>query len=116
MGSNGLTSARHDVFNKTIADKYPEAYDAAIPYELIFSGSKNLTDKIDIGNNQSVTAGKLVLSATRTYAPISKKCSMLTAARYMAWYIAAAARKPRCCILLITCISSRITFSGTSAV
>jgi phosphoribosylformylglycinamidine cyclo-ligase len=73
MGSNGLTSARHDVFNKTIADKYPEAYDAAIPYELIFSGSKNLTDKIDIGNNQSVTAGKLVLSATRTYAPIIKK-------------------------------------------
>jgi phosphoribosylformylglycinamidine cyclo-ligase len=73
MGSNGLTSARHDVFNKTIADKYPEAYDAAIPYELIFSGSKNLTDKIDIGNDQSVTAGKLVLSATRTYAPIIKK-------------------------------------------
>ena len=73
MGSNGLTSARHDVFNKTIADKYPESYDAAIPYELIFSGSKNLTDKIDIGNDQSVTAGKLVLSATRTYAPIIKK-------------------------------------------
>ncbi|NOW95251.1 AIR synthase related protein [Mucilaginibacter sp. SG564] len=73
MGSNGLTSARHDVFNKTIADKYPESYDAVIPYELIFSGSKNLTDKIDIGNNQSVTAGKLVLSATRTYAPIIKK-------------------------------------------
>ncbi|WP_295794031.1 AIR synthase related protein [Mucilaginibacter sp.] len=73
MGSNGLTSARHDVFNKTIADKYPESYDAAIPYELIFSGSKNLTDLIDIGDSQSVTAGKLVLSATRTYAPIIKK-------------------------------------------
>ena len=73
MGSNGLTSARHDVFNKTIADKYPESYDAAIPYELIFSGSKNLTDLIDTGNGQSVTAGKLVLSATRTYAPIIKK-------------------------------------------
>ena len=73
MGSNGLTSARHDVFNKTIADKYPESYDAAIPYELIFSGSKNLTDLIDIGTGQSVTAGKLVLSATRTYAPIIKK-------------------------------------------
>jgi phosphoribosylformylglycinamidine cyclo-ligase len=72
MGSNGLTSARHDVFNKTIADKYPESYDAAIPYELIFSGSKNLTDLIDIGNGQSVTAGKLVLSPTRTYAPIIK--------------------------------------------
>ena len=73
MGSNGLTSARHDVFNKTIASKYPESYDAAIPYELIFSGSKNLTDQIDIGNGQSVTAGKLVLSPTRTYAPIIKK-------------------------------------------
>ncbi|WP_419701489.1 AIR synthase related protein [Mucilaginibacter sp. NFX135] len=73
MGSNGLTSARHDVFNKTIADKYPESYDAAIPYELIFSGSKNLTDLVDIGNGQSITAGKLVLSATRTYAPIIKK-------------------------------------------
>jgi phosphoribosylformylglycinamidine cyclo-ligase len=72
MGSNGLTSARHDVFNKTIADKYPESYDAAIPYELIFSGSKNLTDLVDIGNGQSITAGKLVLSATRTYAPIIK--------------------------------------------
>jgi phosphoribosylformylglycinamidine cyclo-ligase len=73
MGSNGLTSARHDVFNKTIADKYPESYDAAIPYELIFSGTKNLTDQISIGNGQSVTAGKLVLSATRTYAPIIKQ-------------------------------------------
>jgi len=72
MGSNGLTSARHDVFNKTIAEKYPESYDRAIPYELIFSGSKNLTDKIAIGNNQFVTAGKLVLSPTRTYAPIIK--------------------------------------------
>jgi phosphoribosylformylglycinamidine cyclo-ligase len=73
MGSNGLTSARHDVFNKTIADKFPESYDAAIPYDLIFSGSKNLTDAIDIGNNETITAGKLVLSATRTYAPIIKQ-------------------------------------------
>ncbi|SDE26097.1 phosphoribosylformylglycinamidine cyclo-ligase [Mucilaginibacter pineti] len=73
MGSNGLTSARHDVFNKTIANKYPESYDAAIPYELIFSGSKNLTDLVDIGNGKTITAGKLVLSATRTYAPIIKK-------------------------------------------
>jgi len=72
MGSNGLTSARHDVFNKSIADKYPESYDAAIPYELIFSGTKNLTDKINIGNGQSITAGKLVLSPTRTYAPVIK--------------------------------------------
>ncbi|UOE47279.1 AIR synthase-related protein [Mucilaginibacter sp. SMC90] len=73
MGSNGLTSARHDVFNKTIAEKFPESYDAAIPYDLIFSGSKNLTDAIEIGNGQTVTAGKLVLSATRTYAPIIKQ-------------------------------------------
>ena len=73
MGSNGLTSARHDVFNKTIAEKYPESYDHAVPYELVFSGSKNLTDKIDIGNGKSVTAGKLVLSPTRTYAPIIKR-------------------------------------------
>jgi len=72
MGSNGLTSARHDVFNKTIAEKYPETYDAAIPYELIFSGSKNLTDPIAVGDGQFVTAGKLVLSPTRTYAPIIK--------------------------------------------
>src|SRR5471030_927443 len=72
MGSNGLTSARHDVFNKTIAQKYPESYDSAIPYELIFSGSKNLTDLVAIGNGKSVTAGKLVLSPTRTYAPVIK--------------------------------------------
>ena len=72
MGSNGLTSARHDVFNKTIADKYPESYDAAIPYELIFSGTKNLRDLIEIGDGKSVTAGKLVLSPTRTYAPVIK--------------------------------------------
>jgi phosphoribosylformylglycinamidine cyclo-ligase len=73
MGSNGLTSARHDVFNKTIAEKFPESYDHAVPYDLVFSGSKNLTDQIGIGNGESVTAGKLVLSPTRTYAPVIKK-------------------------------------------
>jgi len=73
MGSNGLTSARHDVFNKSIAGKYPESYDAAVPFDLVFSGSKKLTDMVDIGNGQSITAGKLVLSPTRTYAPIIKK-------------------------------------------
>jgi len=72
MGSNGLTSARHDVFNKTTAKKYPESYDSAIPYELVFSGSKNLTDPIAIGNKEFATAGKLVLSPTRTYAPVIK--------------------------------------------
>jgi phosphoribosylformylglycinamidine cyclo-ligase len=72
MGSNGLTSARHDVFNKNIADSYPESFDPAVPSDLVFSGSKNLTDEIEIGNGKTITAGKLVLSATRTYAPIIK--------------------------------------------
>lgn len=73
MGSNGLTSARHDVFSKSIAGKYPESYDPAVPYELIFSGSKQLTDLVDIGNGLTVSAGKLVLSPTRTYAPVIKQ-------------------------------------------
>lgn len=72
MGSNGLTSARHDVFAKQIANTYPESYDPAVPQELVFSGSKQLTDLVDIGNEQRVTAGKLVLSPTRTYAPVIK--------------------------------------------
>src|ERR1700758_462873 len=72
MGSNGLTSARHDVFNKSVAEKYPESYDHAVPYDLVFSGSRSLTDPIDIGKGETVTAGKLVLSPTRTYAPIIK--------------------------------------------
>ena len=73
MGSNGLTSARHDVFHKYVAEKYPESYDPAVPYELVFAGNKKLTDEIEIGNGQKVTAGKLVLSPTRTYAPVIKK-------------------------------------------
>ena len=73
MGSNGLTSARHDVFNKTLAAKYPESFDPLVPEELVFSGSKNLTDLIDIGNGKTITAGKLVLSPTRTYAPVIKE-------------------------------------------
>ncbi|NGM65197.1 AIR synthase related protein [Sphingobacterium sp. SGR-19] len=72
MGSNGLTSARHDVFHKYVAEKYPESYDPAVPYELVFSGSCNLTDPIKINENEDVTAGKLVLSPTRTYAPVIK--------------------------------------------
>ncbi|MGI4020027.1 MAG: AIR synthase related protein [Janthinobacterium lividum] len=72
MGSNGLTSARHDVFNKTLAEKFPESFDPAVPEELVFSGSKNLTDLIAIGNGKTITAGKLVLSPTRTYAPVIK--------------------------------------------
>ncbi len=70
MGSNGLTSARHDIFSKNLAIKYPESYDNNIPDELIYSGSKNLTDTIQ---NIDVNIGRLVLSPTRTYAPIIKK-------------------------------------------
>ncbi len=72
MGSNGLTSARHDVFNKQLAEQFPESYDPAVPFDLVFSGNKNLTDKIDLGGGQSIDAGKLVLSPTRTYAPVIK--------------------------------------------
>lgn len=71
MGSNGLTSARHDVFNKTVADKHPETYDHAIPENLVYSGKYNLTDEAP--GLEGITAGKLVLSPTRTYAPIVKK-------------------------------------------
>ncbi len=73
MGSNGLTSARHDVFHRSVAEKYPESYDPAVPYELVFSGNKNLTDLVEIDRSRSVTAGKLVLSPTRTYAPVIKQ-------------------------------------------
>ena len=69
MGSNGLTSARHDVFHKNIAEKYPETFDAAVPEELVYSGQIQLTDAVE---NSPIDAGKLVLSPTRTYAPIIK--------------------------------------------
>ncbi|RZV63130.1 MAG: phosphoribosylformylglycinamidine cyclo-ligase [Flavobacteriaceae bacterium] len=70
MGSNGLTSARHDVFHKYLADKYPESFDAAVPNELVYSGNTKLTDHID---GSPIDAGKLVLSPTRTYSPIIKQ-------------------------------------------
>ncbi len=70
MGSNGLTSARHDVFSKYLAEKYPESYDHAVPGELVYSGGMKLTDATEV---DGVDAGKLVLSPTRTYAPIIKK-------------------------------------------
>ncbi|WP_343743718.1 AIR synthase related protein [Chitinophaga sp.] len=73
MGSNGLTSARHDVFNKAMAARYPESYDPGISAELVFSGKKALTDKVDIPGFGAIDAGKLVLSPTRTYAPVIKK-------------------------------------------
>ncbi len=70
MGSNGLTSARHDVFSKYLAEKYPESYDAAVPEDLVYSGNMKLTDDVP---RSPLDAGKLVLSPTRTYAPIVKK-------------------------------------------
>ncbi len=73
MGSNGLTSARHDVFSKYIAEKYTESFDPAVPYDLVFAGGKALTDQIKTETGEEVTAGKLVLSPTRTYAPVIKQ-------------------------------------------
>lgn len=70
MGSNGLTSARHDMFANYLAEKYPESYDAAVPKELVYSGQLHLTDTVE---GAPVDAGKLVLSPTRTYAPVIKK-------------------------------------------
>ena len=70
MGSNGLTSARHDVFAKYLAGKYPESYDAAVPDDLVYSGGLKLTDAIE---GLGIDAGRLVLSPTRTYAPVIKK-------------------------------------------
>lgn len=81
MGSNGLTSARHDVFGKSVAEKYPETFDPSLDLSVVYCGSKSLTDLINVsykdhqGNpvNEKITAGKLVLSPTRTYAPIVKR-------------------------------------------
>ena len=70
MGSNGLTSARHDVFDKYLANKYPESYDDSVPEDLVYSGAVKLTDQIE---NSPLNAGRLVLSPTRTYAPIIKE-------------------------------------------
>lgn len=70
MGSNGLTSARHDVFSKYLTEKYPESYDKAVPEELVYSGSYKLTDSVE---GSPINAGKLVLSPTRTYAPVVKQ-------------------------------------------
>ena len=70
MGSNGLTSARHDVFHKYLAEKFPESFDAAVPEELVYSGDVRLTDYVEYS---PIDAGKLVLSPTRTYAPIIKE-------------------------------------------
>lgn len=81
MGSNGLTSARHDVFNKSLAKKFPESFDGALPEAVVYTGGMNLGDLVEVEYNdpvkgsikEKVPAGKLVLSPTRTYAPIVKK-------------------------------------------
>ncbi len=81
MGSNGLTSARHDVFGKDVAEKYPETYDNALPKEVVYTGNLKLTDKVEVEytdekqklHKEKIDAAKLVLSPTRTYAPIIKK-------------------------------------------
>ena len=81
MGSNGLTSARHDLFNKSLAKKYPQSYDAALPENIVYSGGLNLIDQVEVSylNNENqniieqIDVAKLVLSPTRTYAPIIKK-------------------------------------------
>jgi len=70
MGSNGLTSARHDVLAKYLAEKYPESYDPSVPDELVYSGKLKLTDIVE---GLNITAGKLLLSPTRTYAPVIKQ-------------------------------------------
>ena len=70
MGSNGLTSARHDVFSKKLADEFPESFDPSVPESLVYSGEMDLTDAVD---NSPLDVGKLVLSPTRTYAPVIKK-------------------------------------------
>jgi len=81
MGSNGLTSARHDVFHNSLAAKYPESYDLGVPSDLVYCGNMKLTDKVAVSYtlpngeliNESIDAGKLVLSPTRTYAPVIQK-------------------------------------------
>jgi phosphoribosylformylglycinamidine cyclo-ligase len=70
MGSNGLTSARHDVFAKYLAEQFPESYDPSVPEELVYSGTKRLTDVVE---DVPLDAGRLVLSPTRTYAPVVKR-------------------------------------------
>ncbi|MFM9028248.1 MAG: AIR synthase related protein, partial [Bacteroidota bacterium] len=72
MGSNGLTSARHDVFSKMIAEKYPETFDQALPADITYNGSFGLTDPVKVDEVSEIPAAKLVLSPTRTYAPIIK--------------------------------------------
>lgn len=100
MGSNGLTSARHDVFAKYVAEKYPESYDHATPEELVYSGSVSLTGD----GAEGLTAGQLVLSPTRTYAPVVKLLLDDDASAIHGMVPARAERRPRSCILSTRCM------------
>ncbi len=106
MGSNGLTSARHDVFNKTLAEKYPESYDSTIPNDLVYSGQKNLTDKTD----SELDAGKLVLSATRTYAPVITAILNKMRANINGIIHCSGGAKPKYFTLLMMYMSSKTTY------
>ena len=94
MGSNGLTSARHDVFGSDLAEKYPESFDPATSRELVYTGSFGLTDEVP---GAPVDAGRLVLSATRTYAPIVQKVMESHRSRIHGMVHCSAGRRPRCC-------------------
>ncbi len=97
MGVNGLTSARHDVFDKYLAKKYPESFDAAVPEDLVYSGDVKLTDTVE---NSPIDAGKLVLSPTRTYAPIIKEFYQnIIQILFMEWFIVLEEHKQKFFIL-----------------
>ncbi len=93
MGSNGLTSARHDVFAKYLAEKYPESYDKAVPDELVYSGKLKLTDSVE---GSPLDAGtKAVLSPPHVCAGSEKSCSMRSVPKFTVWYTAPAVRRPK---------------------
>lgn len=93
MGSNGLTSARHDVFAKYLAEKYPESFDKAVPDELVYSGSYKLTDPVE---GAPVNAGKLVLSPTVRMHRLLRRCLTKCAPKFTVWCTARAVLRPRC--------------------
>ncbi len=107
MGSNGLTSARHDVFNKSLAEEFPESFDPLVPNDLVYTGSKNLVDAVA---GVSLDAGRLVLSPTRTYAPVMKAIlEKFTPNRFMGRYTAVEEPKQKYFILLIMVMLSKTT-------
>jgi phosphoribosylformylglycinamidine cyclo-ligase len=101
MGSNGLTSARHDVFDKAYAIKYPESYDPDVPLDLVYSGTYKVTDEV---RGVDVNVGKLVLAPTRTYAPVIIEVLKKLRPHLMAWFTAAVVHKQKCCTLSTICM------------